>query len=78
MDNKPIIFIFGLVFLSSVQPAPSLIEEQPKNKIEENEIDDTNNAFSKSNASYSTFEEIMEEIAARKAAEMNKHVINKR
>ncbi len=83
MGYKLAVIVSGLIFLSSVQPAP-VSEEDPQDKTEKEEIQVTLNAYSKSNASYSTFEVIMEEIAARKAAEMSgnesesEHTINKR
>ncbi len=86
MGYKLVVLISGVIFFSSVQPAPVSKEDaaRPQDKTAKDEIQVTLNAYSKSNASYSTFEVIMEEIAARKAAERSEHesssghTINKR
>ena len=86
MGYKLAAFIFGMICLSAVQPAPVLEEvgaPSPTEKTEEEKASAILHAYSKSNDTESTYEEIMEEIAARKAEQSGAnaeaaHTITKR
>ena len=81
MNYKPAALIFGVICLSAVEMAP--VSDAPTEMTEEGKAPPTIHAYSESNATESTFEEIMEEIAARKVEQSGAkaeggHTINKR